>query len=355
MTMKKILPLCLIPLLLLSEEPSPINHPFIPTQNMEDIVVNNRILATIQGQTISVLDVMKKMDVFLMQNYPEAMNSITAKYQFYASNWREVLKQMVDNELIMIDAESIELKISDGDLRETLQQRFGPNIMTTLDAIGISYEEARELTKRDLIAQRMHWFRVNSKALMSVNPKDVKEAYREFCQKHPPIEEWNYRVITIRNATNDIGATLANRVYELVREAKIDLDGLAERIKEKCADHPEVIISVSKDFKVAENNMSDAHREVLTKMTPGSVSLPISQVSRIDNSVVHRIFYLKERVKNLTPSFYEISNNIQDDLLQTAISSKMAIYLDRLYKRLGYDDEKLYASIPKDFEPFVLF
>ena len=40
---------------------------FLPYEEPENIIVHNRILAKVNGKTISVIDVMKKMDLFLQR------------------------------------------------------------------------------------------------------------------------------------------------------------------------------------------------------------------------------------------------------------------------------------------------
>ena len=163
-------------------------------QENYEIIVNNRILAKVQDQTISVLDVMKKMDVYLNHNLPEVAGSPVARFQFYSSQWRGMLSQMIDNELIIADAEAKKITITDGDLRETIQERFGPNIMATLDKIGLSYEEARKMILAEMIVQRMTWFKINSKAIQSVNPKDIKLAYQKYCLTNAPSDEFEFQI-----------------------------------------------------------------------------------------------------------------------------------------------------------------
>ena len=55
----------LVPLLTIAAEPGPMSF-----NEPEHLIVNNRILAKVNGKTISVVDVMKKMDVFLNRAYP---------------------------------------------------------------------------------------------------------------------------------------------------------------------------------------------------------------------------------------------------------------------------------------------
>src|SRR4029079_5046854 len=147
----------------------------------QEIVVYNRILAKVNGKTISVIDVMKKMDLFLQRYYPQYARSKMARFQYYSKQWRDTLTQIIDQELMLADAEHLELKVSDAEVREEVLTRFGPNIMATLDTIGMTYEEARTLIYNEMVVQRIMWYRVHSKALSIVNPQDIKKAYRAFC------------------------------------------------------------------------------------------------------------------------------------------------------------------------------
>ena len=69
-------------------------------QREPELIVYNRVLARINGKTFSVVDVMKKMDLFLQRNYPHMVSSKAACYQFYSSQWKETLSQMINEELI---------------------------------------------------------------------------------------------------------------------------------------------------------------------------------------------------------------------------------------------------------------
>src|SRR5580700_6510233 len=156
--------LCLFSHFLSSEEvvPQPV------FEESQELIVYNRILAKVNDKTISVIDVMKKMDLFLQKYYPQLTHSKLARYQFYSSQWREYLAQMIDQELMIADAEKLEVKVTDAEVREELLNRFGPSIMSVLSDLGLTYDETRSMIHDDLLVQKMIWFRVNSKALAKV-------------------------------------------------------------------------------------------------------------------------------------------------------------------------------------------
>jgi hypothetical protein len=319
-----------------------------------ELIINNRILATVNGRTISVMDVMKKMDVYLARFYPQFADSKAARHQFYSTNWRNSLDQMINTELMLADAEQREITVTDAEVRETLQDRFGPNVMGNLEKIGISYEEAREMIHSEMVVQRMTWFRVNSKALNTVNPKDIKAAYQEYCRKNPPVEEWKYQVVSIRTKNSGEGAKLAEKAHELLQQSKIGLTHLAKALGQDTPAQKENPITVSETLTVEDKNLSESHKSVLATLAVGAYSAPIAQVSRTDKSTVYRIFHLQEHTKKKGPSFGSVCPKLTDDLLDQAVDREQAIYITKLRERFGFEHSNMQALLPPDFQPFTL-
>lgn len=314
----------------------------------QQLVVNNRILVKINDRTISVLDVMKTMDMHLNRYYPHLVESTAARYQFYSASWRSVLDQMIVGELMMADAEKREIKVSDGDVREEIQDRFGPNVMASLEKIGISYEEAREKVHEEMIRQRMEWLRVTSKALQKVTLKEVKEAY---AAKYPPSEEWNYQILSIRSKNKDSGRLLADKIFHLVQQEHLDLKSASQKIQEEEPLDEGLTLNLSPEYQEENKNLSLSLRDTLSFLKPGEISPPIEQISR-DQTAVYRLFQLQNHVKKEPPAFEAVAASLKEDLLQVAAAESMASYVDKLHKQFGYDEKSL--DIPEDFSPFIL-
>src|SRR5688500_2146181 len=102
----------------------------------DGIIVNNRILVRVNGKSISVLDVMKKMNVALNQYFPQYAKKPDARFEFFSTQWKGVLAQMIDHELILQDAENLGVTIKDTEIREKLQERFDPNVVINLANLG---------------------------------------------------------------------------------------------------------------------------------------------------------------------------------------------------------------------------
>jgi hypothetical protein len=322
----------------------------LPVDSAE-LVVQNRILAKVNDKKISVLDLVKKMDVFLSRFYPDVLNSSTGRYQFYATNWRDILEQMVDQELILADGNTKELKATDAEVRELMMQRFGPNIMSSLDQLGMTYEEAREMISTEIVVQKMTWYRVNNKAIQKIQPQDIKIAYQEYCKKNPPLEKWKYQVFSLKADTPEKSQELSERAYQLLQEPGSSFASVAEQL---IAENPHVSISVSQDYDVDSKGVSAPHREVLSTLTPTKTSAPVAQVSRVDQTTVYRIFHLKEYAFKATPTFESVCEKLKDTLVDQSIARETKLYINKLRDHYGFDSEHLQQMIPSDFEPFSL-
>jgi len=346
---------CLFGLGVVAIAPSYADAPgLLETEEPHQLIVNNRILAKVNGKTISVIDVMKKMDIHLNQNYPHLANSKIAHFQFYNSQWRNTLAQMIDSELMMADAEHLEMKVKDAEVREEILQRFGPNVIPTLDKLGMTYEEARKMVHSEMIVQRMQWYRVNSKALQKVNPQDIKEAYKDYCEKNPSLEEWHYQVLSIRSEKPALSEQIAKLAFESLKNHGIAFAAVADHLKQDPAFDPSAIVTISPEYSVNEKTISQAHKEALFSLAVGAYSEPMAQISRADGSMVYRIFLLKEHSKVPVPLFETLAEKLREDLTQKAFTQENSQYISKLRERLGYDEKHMTESLPADFQPFVM-
>jgi hypothetical protein len=322
---------------------------FLHAAPKHEIVVNNRILTTVNGKTISVLDVMKQMDVFLNQYYPQYLDSDDMRMQFYTTQWQLTLQRMVDQELMMADAESREIKASDAEVREEIQKRYGPNVMESVDKLGITYDEARQMVHQDLVVQKMQGARVYSKVFAKVTNELVKKAFDEQLAKNPPKELWTYQFLTFRYDAIDNAMSLAEQVEELQDKSGSLLSVAADLIKQKIPQEEWTRLSLSSELMSEDKELSEAHRAVLAQIAPNGWSKPVVQQSR-DGSQVVRIFHLKSHTKQEAHLFESMASGLKNELLNAYAEKEMEVYLKRLYQKFNYSPKSL--DIPPQFEPF---
>ncbi len=316
----------------------------------QKIVIQNSILAKVNGTTISMMDVKKKMDMIFHQHYAHLADSPQARLQFYETSWRRVLSEMIDHELILADAADKEVKLTDGEIREEIESRFGPNVMTTLDRIELTYDEAWKLVKNDMIVQRMNWWFIHAKAMTKVTPQEIKQGYKSYIKDHPAYTYWKYHVLTIRGIEN---AENLEELYSAIQEHTPSSGTLAAFLKEFEAKHAGSSVSLSNEFGAPDTELSESHRSAICTLETGQYSKPVLQVAR-DKKQVYRIFYVDDKVAHAAVTFDEMAPMIKNELLQKASAEVSQNYLGKLRKHYRFDAEHLKESIPDSLTPFSI-
>lgn len=318
------------------------------------VVVNNRVLAKVNGKAISVMDLMKKMDMLFYRQFPQYTSSVQARYQFYQTNWKQVLQESIDKELLLADAEENKLPVTNGDIRQEMETMFGPNIIGNLDKISLTYDEAWGIIKGDIILRRMLFYRVNSKAMRQVTPQKIREVYELFAKENPRSELWKYYVISIRDKDAERGGEAAKFIHQLLEDKSVPIDQLAKKAKLEGHFDEATLVNISEELRHTEKEMSDNYKTVVLKLKSDQISPPIAQKSRSDQSTVYRIFYLKDRIPAGTIALNEVENRIKDKLLDEAISVETENYLKKLRQHYHVQDSFLKDMTDDDFQPFAL-
>lgn len=317
------------------------NLPPIDFSENQKIAVQNSILAKVNGNTISVIDVKKKMDLAFHRNFPHLEQSNEARCQFYEASWRHVLMEMIDQELILADATEKNIPLSDGEVREEMESRFGPNIMFTLDKLKLTYDETWKMVKDEMTVQRMTWWFIHSKAMSQVTPQDIRQAFRVYIKENPAFQEWKYQVIVIRG---DSLEEKAKTIYAKLQETHQNPEEALDSLKKI-----DPSIQISSTFTATDKQLSEAHKTALSNLSAGEYSKPLLQKSRSDHQFVARIFYLSEKTDHPAPQFEAMSHTLRDQLVQKAVSQESVAYLGRLRKQYSY-----YENIPEGLHPFSL-
>lgn len=322
-------------------------------QEPQHIFVNNRILAKVNGKAISVIDVMKKMDMAFYKQYPQYTTNVLARFQFYQMSWKQVLQELLDKELIIADALENKLPVTSGDIRQEMESLFGPNIIINLDKVGLTFDEAWKMVQDDITLRRMMYIRVQSKAMRKVTPKDVREAYDAFAKNNLRQDEWQYQVISIRNPDSEMGAETAHFAYQLLAEEKIPLCDLSAHITTFAHWSSKTRLSISEEFKHSEKELAENYKETLSQLKPDSYSQPIAQKSRKDNATVFRIFYLKAMVPGGVVPFSEVENKLKDQLINDHLEIEAEVYIKKLRRHYNVEENDL-KEVSGEFQPFVL-
>ena len=314
------------------------------------IIVNNRILAKANGKSISVVDIQKKLDLLFYRQFPQYSANPQARLQFYQMNWKAVLKEFIDKELVLADAKEAKIEVSAGDVRQDLEQHFGPNILENLEKAGLTFEEAWELIKDDITIRRMLFYRVNAKAVKSVTPKEIKAAYEVYAKEHLKEASYTYYLLSIRGSDPTTNAELANTAHQALQRGA-SIEEVKNELKQQNTD---ATYNFSETFHHTSKEVSPAYKEILDALEPKSFSHPIAQRSKANDMLVFRIFHLLDKDPGGQISFAEVEEKLKNDLTNQAIDKESLAYLAKLYKHFDAYQSALAEMVPEDFQPFRL-
>lgn len=319
------------------------------------IIVNNRILAKVNGKPISVVDLMKQMDLVFYRQYAEYALVAEARLQFYQASWKKVLKETIDKELILAEAEEKKIPVSAGDVRQEMEEQLGPNIIETLDKAGITMSEARAMVKADITMRRMTSYLLYTKALKNATPEAIRQAYDKYSkdEKNQLPSIWDYQVISVRHPSKEKGAFVAKHIYALIA-LNPPTSSLADVVKNIPLDDPEAAVNVSETFHTDPKEISPAYKQVLETLAINTYSQPVEQKGKSDKSVIHRIFYLKAKNEGGAPPFNQVASQIKDQLISMAMEKETEVYLQGLRKKYGISEQHLKEMVPDNFTPFTL-
>jgi hypothetical protein len=317
---------------------------------------HNRPLIKVNGKTISLVDVIKKMDFQMLQHAPSFLNETESRCQYYSSNWRKTFQELVEQELVLLDAEPLKIAVSEADIREELERVIGNNLIIKLDEIGLTLEEAKKMTENDMIVRQMLWYKAYSKALQSVTPELIKTAYSDITKQDllKQKEQWCYQVLTIKSKDTSKGEKAANEAFELLNKPNSIMASVPNALKSELKQLDGIEYTVSKDLVVDSQSISKSHFEVLSHLKENEFSKPILQTTKNNQESVHRIFHLKEHHVEKTKPFEQMATSIKDKLTQISAEKEKKDYIDALKGKFMIYESEIQDVMPKDYEPFAL-
>jgi len=314
-----------------------------PSLSSKAISIENRVLATVRGQVITVVDVMKKLDMLFYQQFPQYRGSTEAKFEFYKSNWRKVFEDLVNRQLVLAWAEERQLQVSNGELREELEQMFGPNVMMNLYEAGLSVYEVQEMMRADILMRRIIGFCVRMPVMAAITPEVVQAEYERQCFEAKKRTIWTWKSVTIRSKESDCPKQVAEQIAEQLVELSPDQIQLPE----------EVEILSSQTFHSKNGELSTSLQELFQALPEGRYSEPVEFVGRSSPTKSWRCYLVEKKEHETLPPFSELEEVLREHLAAPEMEEKSFEFFANLRKQYHVQQflssDKLVA-----FEPFVL-
>jgi hypothetical protein len=318
------------------------------------LIINNRPLVKIHGKTISVMDVKKKMDIFLHENHPETIDNPLLAHQYYSQSWRTTLQEMINTELILMESEELKYDIPDGDISQELETRFGPNVVQRLDRMSLTLDEAKTLIKEDIISKNMSWYRVWARVHQLVSPETIKKQYEHYLATADREDHWKYQTLTVRGTDRDNTLAISEKIHLYLQQHPHALFSDAAKNLGNTLP-PSVSLSVSGDFDQRSNQLSPEYLAILSRLPITDFSEPFEQKSKSDGSTVFRFFQVKNHEKVALKSLDELVPAIRGKLLQEYGQRQMDEYFGKLRKRFCCEDLIVDSLFERSYQPFSIY
>lgn len=317
------------------------------------IVIHNRILAHVNGKTITVLDLVRKLDLLFYQRYPQYADSSIARKQFYDLGWKQVLEELIDQELLLAEAEQMKIEVSKGAIRKEMLKVFGPHVVANLQKIGMNYQDACQAIKNDLTIQQIMMMKVHAKAQRRMTPKAIQTAYDEYREKNPPVFSLAYRIISIRHRNEDEAIGIATNLVSRLKEG-VSYQTCQDEHFSNTPNSSTMQVRFSALQEQEEQEIGESYRTILATLEPGECSNPILQKKRSSDGAVVRVFLLENRKEKEGSSLADKEPELRQKLMAVAVEEETIAYLTGLRRKYGLQQKQIYEKLPDDFVPFEI-
>ena len=314
------------------------------------IQTTNQILTRVASKTITVLDVKKEMDRQIYMKDPNMFFDATAVGSYYYKNWKYTLQKITQDELFLLEADSLHYEIPAPDITQKVTQLFGENDIEAYKFLSITPEEGREIAKRELYSSHLIWFKVWNTSLMQTTPKAILGAYSSYIRELAKKDTWTYQALYLSSRNKEDLENTTLKLSTLLKESKCEnLSLILDQVKQN---NQEVKIGLSKDITLKTNELSPSLLAVLENLEEGMTSDIIS--GKNNGVFTGKILQLKEHKKERIPALSEVSEELKNTISSNIADQLSKEHFKMLYKQ--YDAEGLFGDdlFASKLEPFTL-
>lgn len=298
----------------------------------KEFFINNRVLFRVKDNTITVMDVIHKMNLLFYKSYPHLVQSSMSKAEFYSGLWAVLVEAIIDDFLIVADAEEKKVSVDAKDVRREMERSFGDNLMDIISSFNMTEEDIFKIMERDLIVQKMLGIMVRSKVSLLISPGKIKEVYREQLRNYHREKQWSYVILTLESTSEENTLAVAEEIHDTI----INQRSLNEQAICRFAAKKDVKIKISNLLQGSEKTLSKVHQNILTNADFDLCSKPFVYKK---NQI--RLFVIKEFSFTKEKSFSELEEQLHVELLEKLFEKEESLYREKLRKRFAFDKDVL--------------
>lgn len=322
------------------------NTDYVPSPHGPQIVVNNTVLAKVNGKPISVVDIVKKLEMLFYQQYPDYAFSSEAKFEFFSNSWQYVLRDMINAELILADAEQRNLEANDGEIHQQLENNFGPDVIENLEKANLTFEDAYKMIRRELTANKMLDM-LQFKAIQQVTPSALKEAFDKHFSEIQPTTFFHYQVLSFSSKDEALAKECSNLAKVYLRKEAASPEKVKEKLEQAKRYQEQVSIELSPVIQTEQGKLSSTYSNALSTLKDGEAS----DVLEGSASKPFRVFFLAQKEVRTPPSFKEVERNLNDAVFQEKLIEEQNRYLTLLRDNFAIHESDI-LTVPDNYQPF---
>lgn len=298
----------------------------------KEFFINNKVLFKVKDNTITVMDVIHKMNLLFYKSYPHLSQSSMSKAEFYSGLWPVLVEAIIDDFLIAAAAEEKKVSVDPKDVRREMERSFGDKLVDIISFFNMTEEDIFKIMERDLIVQKMLGIMVRSKVSLLISPSKIKASYREQLRNYHREKQWSYVILTLESASEENTLGVAEELYDRI----INQRSFDEKAACQFAAHKDVKIKISNLLQGTEKTLSKVHQNILTNADFDLCSKPFFYKK---NQV--RLFVIKDFSFTKEKSFSELEEQLHIELLEKLFEKEENLYREKLRKRFSFDKDIL--------------
>lgn len=320
--------------------------PFVyPAEKQTEIKADRRMLVRVRNSTLTITDVMRKMDLIFYQQFPHLRSMPKERLKFYETNWRRVLQDLVDRKLIMIFAEENHFEVPHGDVREEMEAIFGPNVLLALYDAKVPFEDAYDMVRQEIMMRRIVSFYVKGAVLASLTPQKVKERYREKYEQTLPQEKIVWHILSLKTPAEIDSKALMEKIVSSLNEGASTFEKEKETVPENC----ELILSPL--FVTESAQVSPAIKPILDGLETNRWSAPLPAKEMKNGVAKWNAYLVKERKEGEKIPFSNVEDAIREEMAGPLLEEKRVAFMNDLAQK--YD--LLFAMSEKEMDAYHPF
>lgn len=308
------------------------------------IAIHDRVLFKIhEDQVVTTLDVIRKLNLLFYSSYPELVDSVSARSEYYATMWPVVLESVIDEFLMVADAAEKKIYIDPTIVNQEIEEMFGKDLSVLCTHFDMTPQDVYTIMHRTLLAQKVMSMMVRSKVMLKVTPARIREQYQKIVEEASRTRMWKYRVIRIEAPSSSSALYIANKVQKrLNQDRSWDENRLSA-----------FVLSLGGTFHCSDElvrndrEVSEAHKVELKEIAYPDMCCGMPK----EHKTGYRMFVVFDCSTMSVKPLEEMETQIKHAVFAADAKDVEAKYRDKLRLRYGYNPSAIAQLMSEEAPP----